>query len=373
MTAKFEIHITDMQTFMNCRQQWWFGSRMPRALGLEKKVAYAPFFTGRAVHYCLEQYYENRTPVLFSLSKFLEQELKQFPNLWPMEQEVINEQIELLQGTLVHYVEWAQNHQGLWSDNNLEFIALETEFHVPLRNPSGKKSNRVLLGGRFDGLVRRRDNGTFWLWEIKTAASPKRLVANLENNQQTGAYVYAAQELFGTRISGVLYTILRKKVPTTPAMLQSGFLSQNKAMDTTPQHYLQAIHEVHAEILGAMDKEQQRLWIESHYGEMLQHLLQKQEDNPFFMRMPVRRTPMEIDRVSQRIWEVGLEMTRDSTSLYPNPNWSNCSFCSFRAPCLAKESGFDYQTILEVDYQPRRAWDALEGIDQDGGSDATQR
>jgi len=360
---KQEIHISDMTTFKSCRRLWYFSSLLQR--GLEPNVPYAPFFSGRAIHYCLERYYGELTPPLVEamqgyLQTFLDKEMKDVAgmDLWAMEETMFEEQVELISGMLDHYVLWVNsNHNQLWSDDNLEFISLETEFSVPLLTPRGNRSNRVFLAGRFDGLVRRRDNGTYWIWETKTAASPKRLQATLDNNEQSGAYVYAAQQLIGENISGVLYNILRKKVPAAPRVLKSGALSQAQDQDTTPALYLQAIKDNHP---GLADDPQ---WIMDNYGPFLQTLMDRQSEKPFFLRIPIRRTSQEVQGLSQRIWQVALEMTRSSTALYTNASWGTCGNCRFKGPCLAWEAGADVDSILSREYRPRRRWDPLVGQD----------
>lgn len=363
--SKYEIHISDMTSFKECRRKWHFSSLLQ--LGLERDVVYPPFFTGRAVHYCLEQYYEHWGGGTMDAQEFMRQELARFlkreledvnfENLWEDERTKIEEQIELISGMLDHYVIWTRSNQGPWMDSNLEFIALETEFSVPLRNPeTGRPSSRVYLAGRFDGLVKRRDNGTYWLWETKTARTPKELIKTLGNSEQTGAYIYAAQELTGQRISGVLYNILRKKVPTQPRILNNGMLSVAKQIDTTAQYYLAAVRAHHQGQEG-FDND----FIIKHYGDIIQHLLDKEQESPFFVRIPVRRTIREIESLHERVWQVALEMVRPSTPLYTNASWKNCGNCPFQGPCIAWEAGGDYEAILRAEYRPRRVWDALVG------------
>jgi hypothetical protein len=283
-----------------------------------------------------------------------------------MEEQMFDEQITLIEGMLEHYVLWvSSNRDQLWSDDNLEFISLETEFSVPLLTPTGRRSNRVYLAGRFDGLVRRKDNGTYWIWETKTAAAPKRLQATLDNSEQSGAYIYAAQQLIGENISGVLYNILRKKVPALPRVLKNGTLSQAQDQDTTPALYLDAIKEQHP------DEAQDPQWIMDNYGAFLQALMDRQSEKPFFLRIPIRRTSQEIGRMSERIWQVALEMTRPSTACYTNASWTTCGNCRFKGPCLAWEAGADVETILSREYRPRRPWDSLTGIEEEESNGST--
>ena len=349
---KYEIHVSDMKAFLECRRKWNWSSILRG--NLERKMVYAPFFTGRLVHYCLQVYYEQGILPSESLPRWVNQEVSKMATvgpLWPVEQDTIDEQVSLAEGILDHYVMWARSERGPWADRNLEFIALETEFSVPLRTANGRSSPKVYLGGRFDGLVRRKDNGTFWLLETKTTRSVKELLDSLENEFQPGVYIYATRELMGWPVSGVLYNILRKKVPTTPRLLNNGMLSQDKRIDTTAVHYLQAIREAHPDL----DEDE----ITALYGDMLNHLMSDME-NPFFARVAIRRTPKEIDQLAEDVWRIALDMTKPNIHIYPYPDWFKCKRCAFRAPCLAMNAGVDYELILQSEYRTRGTWDVEE-------------
>jgi hypothetical protein len=293
--------------------------------------------------------------------------------LWPQEEEVIAEQVDLIEGMLDHYITWVTQDRGLWTDDNLEFIAMETEFKVPIRTPTGRVSTKVLLAGRFDGLVKRKDNGTFWLWETKTTRSIDQLTRTLDNDMQAGVYVWAAQEIFGEKIQGVLYNIMRKKVPTPPRALNNGMLSQDKRIDTTLFGYWDAIKSNHpgwttvteeGEIVFTEEGKEISLY---EYGDMLRHL--KDKGNKFFARVPIRRTPAELDTLMEDIHYISLEMTNPNVRIYANPAWNTCTFCSFRAPCLALNAGADYESILNIEYRPRRIWDTLEATESGGNNE----
>lgn len=358
--ATYEIHISDVRSFLSCRRKWSWSSPLRR--GLEPNVPYAPFFTGRAFHYALEHYYRDNVDPLFALGHFLEEERKlmeQGGSLWPQEEDVVQEQIDLLIGMLSHYKLWVGSDAGRWNDKNLRFLALETNFRVPLRTMSGRASNKVCLAGRMDGVVQLIDDGTYWIWESKTTRSIEELKRSLVNDNQAGAYIYAAQQMFNVPISGVLYNICRKKVPTYPAVVTSGLLTRRMDIDTTAQAYLDAIHTHHPDY----DDES----IREFYGDILEHLLEK--GNTFFARVPITRSPLEILQLQYDIHLVAKEMTNERTAIYPNPSWLNCGFCHFRAPCLALNAGSDYEFLLQEEYRERIPYsiDDPEPVTTNGG------
>lgn len=347
----YEIHISDLRSFKSCRRKWWWSS--PLGLNLEPNVPYAPFFSGRAVHYAHEMYYGSKhVPFNTSLDKFFDHEIREMEKtgrLWPQEQATFDEQVNLCIGIMDHYNLWIKGLEGHYADSNLEFKALETTFRVPIYANSGHRSTKVYLAGRFDGLVKNKEDGTFWIWEIKTTRSIDELTRSLANDEQAGAYLWAAQQIYKVPITGVLYNILRKKLPSKPLVLQSGMLSVNKQIDTTPEYYFMGIHENHPD----WDMET----ITDHYGDFLSNMVTT--GKPFFIRYPVYRTRMEIDTLAENLHATALEMTRKSTVLYPTPGWMNCNFCHFRGPCLAMNAGGDVPFLLDNEYRVRtdpNAW-----------------
>lgn len=348
----FEIHISDIRTYRQCRRRWDFSS--PLRQNMEPNITYAPFFTGRAIHHAMEQYYGHGRQFKFSVNEFIADEVGKMGNLWPQERDKIAEQIGLIDGMMEHYKLWIERHESRWSDDKLQFVALETEFRVPLRNPKGRKSTRVFLAGRFDGVVVHKDDGTYWLWEIKTTRSINEMYKSLQLDEQCGAYIYAAEELLGVPISGVLYTLIRKKIPTIPRILQSGELSKAKNIDTTADVYLQTIRQTFPEL--SMEE------IYHEYGDILTEILNR--GNEFFLRVPIYRTRKEIDLLASNLWYTALEMTRPSTWIYPSPGWSTCTFCPFRSPCIAMSAGMDYGFILDAEFRQRVSYSAKEEVDE---------
>ena len=357
---KYEIHVSDVRQFKSCRRRWDWSSPLRR--NLEPAVPYMPFFTGRAIHYCLEMYYRDHTPLLQTLGTFLNNERKLMGDLWPQEESSIQEQIDLLVAMLQHYEQWVGNmnvDETKWNDDNLEFIALETPFSVPIRTPSGRASPKVFLAGRMDGVVRVKSDDTVWIWEIKTTRSIKELSRSLANDPQTGAYIYAAEVLFDVKPQGVLYNMMRKKAPAIPEVLQSGLLTRRANIDTTAQAYLAAIRKQHPDWTNET--------IEEHYGSLLQSLVE--DGNSFFSRVPIRRSRNEMDNLVRNLWTVSLEMSNPKIPLYPSESWLNCNFCQFRAPCLTMNAGGDCEFLLQNEFQRRVqavSWRELEEESNNG-------
>lgn len=338
------IHISDVRSFRSCRRKWEWSSSLKG--NLEPLIPYAPFFTGRAIHSCLEFYYRDNIPFDQTLSMYLKSEadtMQKVGEMWNHEKTSFNEQLDLIDALLQHYSLWVAQDHSLFSDENLEFISLETPFEIPM--PTGKKSvsKTMTLGGRFDGVVRHKPTGKYWIWETKTTRGIQELTRSLSNDEQSGLYIYAASKALKVPIVGVIYNMMKKKAPAVPKILQNGSLSKAKNVDTTSFAYK-------AEIRSMFPSWSEET-IHEQYGDVISSL--KESDQDFFMRFPVYRSQHEIDQLLIGIYETAKEMTNPKLALYPSPSWLNCNFCIFKSPCITKNAGGAYQVLLNEEYQQR--------------------
>lgn len=355
MIDKEEVHISDLRTFKSCRRKWNWSSLLRE--GLEPMKVYAPFFTGRCVHYALEKYYEqphdNReTPPVDFAEYWIDEELQVIladGSLTTKDQ--LEDQFVLIEGMMEHYALWVdtEGHAGPYSDGLFDIISMETEFNVPIVHPeTGEIHPTAQFAGRFDGIIRMKATGEHWIFETKTARSIKELLRSLVNDEQASGYLYAAETLLRIPIAGILYNVLRKKVPTRPSELSSSKFSTNKRIDTTDMWYyetLQAAGYNHEEIMF-------------EYGPFLLYL-NEEKGNTFFQRVPVRRTDAQKKNFLLNFWDVATEMTNESTPHYPSPSMIGCNWCMFREPCLKVDLGRDPQFNLDLNYKRRREWDPL--------------
>ena len=332
------IHISDVRMFRQCRRSWNWASRSKG--NLEPAVPYPPFYTGRLIHSALEHYYRDHTPMLDTLTSELEGAAT---NLWPQEVMSFDEQEALMYNMLLHYQMWVSLDKKMYSDRNLEFISLEQDFEVPLPTPSGRASKKLLLGGRFDGVVKHIPTGEYWIWETKTTRSIQELTRSLANDEQCGVYMYAASKMLKVPIVGVLYNMIRKKAPTKPALLKSGLLSKAANVDCTSFFYYNAIKEMYPDWSAQT--------IEEFFGDILSSLLENEQK--FFMRYPIYRSPVEIQNLMRGIYYTATEMTNPHLHLYPSPSWLGCTFCAFKSPCITMNMGGDYEVLLREEFAPR--------------------
>ena len=331
------IHVSDITNFLKCRRAWNWSSAIRD--NLEAAKPYAPFYVGRAIHYCIEENILHKTPYEDSLDAFVLNERNQMGGVPADEIFALEENLDLVSGMLRHYdLTWGTESNQTFANDKMEFLNVELEFTVPLGIP-GRED--IVLSGRFDGVFQHLPSRTFWLWETKTTRSITELLNGLANNLQNYIYLWAMKQMDYLPVRGMLYNILRKAAPTEPKLLQSGFLSQAKNMATTYAAYLDAIKRTHPTFDGR--------YINEYYGPHLYWL--SQQENGFFLRHPIRRNDEELENVMAWVRQIALEMVNPSLPIYPNFNWMACNFCQFRNPCLMTDRGADITSVMQTDYR----------------------
>jgi len=79
--------------------------------------------------------------------------------------------------------------------------------------------------------------------------------------------------------------------------------------------------------------------------------VQEVGDDQFFVRKLVRRNRHQLRSAGYRAYLEALDMLDPKLRIYPNlSNDHRCLRCAFRAPCLAKEDGGDWEALLADNY-----------------------
>lgn len=335
------IHVSDVTAYKGCRRKFWLSS--PLYQGLEAIKPHAPFFTGRVIHTALEDYYMTGLPLGVTTHRAVEVEQARALALGTPEDllnEMLDEQLPLIYGMMEHYELWINSRRFKrqpFSDPELEFLDMETNFVVPLKNSEGAESNLIQFGGRFDGVVRRLTDGSLWLFETKTTRSIDEFMNSLIQPPQARAYIFAARELLGAPLEGVIYNLLRKKVPTEPRILVNGGLSVAANIDTSLEAFLTFAKNHHANLSTEE--------VVDLYRDRLEAL---KAENRYFTRVALRFTDDNIATFGRHLHRVGLEMVRSSTDMYANHSWSNCTFCGYKAICNMLEEGQPWDVVNEA-------------------------
>jgi hypothetical protein len=236
--------------------------------------------------------------------------------------------------------------------SNLEFITVEQSFQVPILHPeTGEPIDWGFFAGRWDGLVRRKDNGWLFNWELKTARSPEQRISTLDNDLQCSYYQLIGRDVFGEDFKGSIYTILGKRAPTIPDVNSTGYLSKNIKSQTFDS-YMTAIRRHHPHWTNEEISEQ--------YGDALIALyeLEAAGKNSFFQRRVVMRNPAALQYARQHLYDVAYDMLH-GPRIYYHPG-THCNYCLVKDPCIALQNNTGAQYILESEYHQRsRASDSV--------------
>lgn len=344
----YEIHISDVQAFKRCRWAWQHSS--PIMSNLQPKDKYAPFFVGSMVHHALEYHYKFAIPTKEAIYAYVAANC----TIDELKDPGIMEQADLAMGLVDHYKLWQKHDQTWLADNNFVFVAPEQSFKILLWENSRR---RIWLAGTFDGVVQRLDNGLLYLWEIKTTRSLIEREKQLALDSQTDTYAGSAQEVLGQPIAGIIYTLIRKKIPDTPKVLQNGNMERKASADTTVEFYLDCVKKHHSPYFD--NDAELKSYLADAYGDYLNELLKK--PNNYFRRVIVNRSPAELATARWELLATAQQMVNFRTPIYRTDGY-HCNYCLFRQPCIASKQGNTQQYISLIDngYVPNKRFLEIE-------------
>lgn len=160
--------------------------------------------------------------------------------------------------------------------NNWEVVSTEMKFEVPILDPEGEETGMYLMG-YIDALVKDKRSGELYIMEHKTTAySIEKRTENLVLDDQVSLYCLALHNL-GYDVKGVIYDVIRKKIPSVPKLLKNGKLSTAQ-IDTTPEVYRMIVQQHGLNV--------------NDYEDKLQELAT--QGKPFFKRVLTDRTQEEL-------------------------------------------------------------------------------
>lgn len=319
----YRLHASSVSTFKSCRRRWNWGDR--NRMNLEPKLQDPRLFTGRLLHYVLEQRYKRRLTVDEAIKTFVDLESRNDTGIG-LRRDELSEILDLARGMMWHYELWQSRmtkQKSVLADTAFEFVALEQKFDVPLQDNKGRTHPGLRIAGKFDGVVRRKSDDTWWLWELKTAASISDRVLRLPIDEQVSTYLLAAERLYKRPFAGVVYTTMRKKVPQMPKVLTNGNLSQTKTTQSFDSfvEYAKQHHGNNKALINEL------------YGDYLSDL--HADGNAFFDRRPVYRTADQLREIEMDLFYIGSEM-QANPRLYPRSG-PHCAFCPYMEPCFNME------------------------------------
>jgi hypothetical protein len=209
---------------------------------------------------------------------------------------------------------------------------------------------QVHARGRMDLIVQSLNNDNYAIIDHKTSknAITEEYFDHVDLDEQCTTYIWAAEiearmyDLEYKEISGIVYQALRKAYPSPPTITTRGVPSLNRQTETTSAYlFEQCIKEMGLDAYFKSDEKMQQYFT---------YLVEK-GDKQFVWRKDVTRNEHQKEMAGLRIYMEALDML-DNPRIYPNStkNYS-CLKCTFRGPCLAMETGRDYEGMITDGYE----------------------
>jgi hypothetical protein len=273
------------------------------------------------------------------------------------QQEEFEMHYDLGVGMLKFYKEYAEKN------DNFDVIAAEHTFSVPIYDFDNDcelvavdvrdgQTKPVHLRGTQDAIIQDRETGRFGILEHKTTARiDEDYFLKLDKDEQCTTYMFAGEveaKVHGlpyTEIDFVLYNALRKAFPRYPSLTGRGDISINRQTESTTYEMLVDAIESRGEMDWWLSNEKQRAYLE---------YVKEVGDEQFVVRTNVRRNRHEIYSCGERVFLETRDMLNDP-AIYPNPTGNySCLRCVFRAPCIAKDDGSEWQWMLDEQFEVNR-------------------
>lgn len=313
MNARQLISITEINSRLSCPAKHDYRFNRMLVPAEEREV----LTLGRAIHIGIEVYYlaHDISHAQRAMREYLEGSVFR-DDLMP-----------LASGMLAGYVaHWR-------GKDDFEVLHVELPFRVPLVTPAGKASRIFDLVGRIDMIVRMPD-GSIWVFEHKTVGvKDPQYLRRLDTDFQIRAYVWAGSRFLGVPIRGVVYNVLRAKLPVEPEVLKNGTISKRANIDTTLEVFEAALARTGSN--------------PADYAEIHDRL--RNEGNTFFIREAREIPPEDLQRWALEMYAITRDMRR-SKFVYRNP--TACSLyggCEYRDLCAgllpADEIATRYRTL----------------------------
>lgn len=362
MAEKY-FSVSDMQTFLACREKWDLSS--PNRQSLRHTASPRMYLTqGSAMHEAIDKQAKqpgDRAVPLEASEAFLaaERELKVEDIRkrtgfapWPAEMADWDEAADFTQKLIAQYFD----HYGVdnpLADQGMEYLATEVPFKIDISEITGIPD--AYFVGTFDGIA-VDGHGNLWLVENKTYGQKPDLTDLVVHFQTTG-YAVAWEMLTGMELTGALYNGVAKKLISEPRRLKDGTLSSDKRQQTTYERFAKALKRDGVPIGHPK------------YTDILKKLsdIEKQGDDRFFYRESFYFNETQIYNWTREFITIVQEMN-NNPRIYRTVSFKGCGSqgadCWWRDVCFAKHTGQDVQMLLDQRYQVGSygTFEAVDGI-----------
>jgi hypothetical protein len=350
------LHTHDIMQFLKCNRQFALINRHWGLVPIERSTEATT--VGTLIHSVFEDFYSevprSGTPVkwfddsvelisgaLFPAAAGPKTYQEGYPEFLAL--------VKLAGSMLVAYSGWCNETNDFFCDNHLDYFAEWCEYSAEVSLPSGRKVEM-----RFDGLVRHIPTNTYWVLEHKTTSNPKGLIGGLSHAWQPRIYTWAAEQIFGKPIDGVLYNVITRCNPYDVAIIKrpakfAGLPSQAQTTlnGTTYAIYRQLI----SQWLDAWpNADPDEVW--ARYATALNQL--QMNEWPMFIRHP-HRVQLDNDKLISQLEAVYTSVEAMTSGVAPivptlSGGWFGgaCTSCPVAAVCYMIDSGADANMWMQM-------------------------
>lgn len=193
-------------------------ARLSIVLGLTESTPSKPLIFGDISHEVLDQYYTDMksgeikthgqavASTEFFVERAVEKWYKKHPRASSEAQEIVEESAGLITVLFPEYSAhwWDQ-------DINLEWLAIETVFKVPIDIGGKALEAKPFLTGKVDGIVREKKTGVIRLFETKNKSQFSEILGLvLPLDLQVGTYLTAAPHLIKEPVNHATYNLIKR-------------------------------------------------------------------------------------------------------------------------------------------------------------------
>lgn len=365
--AERSISVSEMKRFLTCRLRWSWASAPPRGRGLAPQIPVPELQLGRVIHETLQQGYDSQRPFEDVYWELVGDTADGSGGLFEDYHKELMRDRELGAEMMRNYQDWSRT-----ADEKYQFLATETQADG-IEMPGTEATMSVIL----DAVV-EADDGP-WVLDFKTTSYTS--VPWTTQDIQATAYTYAARQLFGEDIQGVIFRFLLKKAPWDyhDLILKSGRVTKRSNIDnlTTYENYYRALG---VATLKSMVENQGFEWegpmTLDAYNEALSWIKDHEAFRDEFLKTR-RLYYSELQQVREGLqtyfWEIQevrthLQVENYMTNLLVptcneiiNPDkwigptglgvYRACSRCPYKMPCKMAMDGGPYEELLDNEYE----------------------
>jgi len=197
----------------------------------------------------------------------------------------------------------------------------------------------VYYGIRIDAMLQDREGG-YWIVDWKTAAQLLKDQTILELDGPVGSYCWAIMQELNLDVRGFRYVQIFKGFPHRPKLLQrpmqGRWYSTAKQQRTDFETYMRHVRKYDLPGYEAGFYDEYLYWLK--------------ENAPEFIRwFTIHKTPTQLQNIGNDIRDQILDLLAPHR-VYPSSSRIQCQMCPLQEPCLERQSGGDYQDILDTQY-----------------------